>query len=97
MTARDRLSEVVVGIEAELSACTADTPVNHKASLYGQLTNAVSKLAALDGEGVLTVSAILRSRAWGEIEAVLLSVLRKHPGAADDLAERLDALRGGAK
>jgi hypothetical protein len=96
MTARDRLGEVVVGIEGELAACTGDTPKNHVASLYGQLTNAVGKLAALDGEGVLTVGAILKSRAWGDIEAVLLTVLRKYPGAAEELSERLDSLKGGA-
>lgn len=92
MSARERQVEIVRRIEAELAACGASTPANHKAALYSALGTANDRLAKLDGEGELTTSAILRSRAWLEVASALQRVLRKYPGAAEDLDAEIGSL-----
>ncbi len=89
---RERLAAIVERLEEEIARCDAGVPRNHVAALYGQLQAAVHKLVRLDGDGELTVSAILRSRAWAQIDHVLVEVLRKHAGAAEDLARALGQL-----
>jgi len=95
MTGRERFAAIIERIEDEIRVCGPTVPRNHVAGLYGQLQSAVERLAKFDGDGELSVAALLRSRAWGEVEAVVLEVLRRHPGAAEDLVAALDALRGG--
>lgn len=95
LTNRERLAAIVEQLEAQIAKCGADVPRNHLASLYGQLQAAVHKLSKLDGDGELTLGAILRSRAWGEIDAMLSDVLRKYPGAAEDLVAMLDPMKNG--
>lgn len=94
MTHRARLAVIVERLEAEIARGGADVPANHKAALYGQLQNAVGRVGRFDGDEQITVSAILRSRAWREIEAVLEQALRKHPDAAQAIAEALGAFVG---
>lgn len=96
LTNRDRMAGIVERLEREIASCDDTVPRNHLAALYGQLQAAVAKLSRLDGEGELTVAALLRSRAWAEVEAVILEVLRRHAGAAEDLVAALDAVRDGA-
>lgn len=93
ITGRERFVAIVERLEAEIAACGANVPRNHVSSMYAQLQAAVEKLAKFDGDGELTVNQLLRSRAWAEVEGVLLEVLRRHPGAAEDLLGALDALR----
>jgi hypothetical protein len=93
LSSRDQLDDVIRRLEEDLAACGDDVPKNHKASLYGQLTNALAKRSKLDGEGDLTVAAIVKSRAWTEtIAPALLSAFREYPKAAEALAKIL----GGA-
>ncbi len=95
LTSHDRAKAIVVRIEGEIAACGPNVPVNHKASLYGQLQTAVGALSKLDGDGEITAGALLRSRAWAEVSEVLERVLRKYPGAAEDLRDALAAISGG--
>jgi len=90
---REKIATIVARIEAAIAACGPDVPRNHVASLYAQLQAAVSRLSRLDGDEELTAAALLRSRAWREVEHVLLAVLRRHAGAAEDLVGALDTLK----
>jgi transcriptional regulator with XRE-family HTH domain len=93
-TGAESLARIVEQLEAEIANCGSDVPRNHVAALYGQLTATIARKAKIDGEGEITVGAILRSRAWGQIEGVLVQVLRTHSSAAEELAEALDGLKG---
>jgi hypothetical protein len=95
LTHRARLTVIMDRIEAEIAGCGPDTPKNHVASLFAQLTSAAGRLARIDGEDTLTTSQIIRSRSWREIEGAIVVVLRKYPGAADELALALSKLAGG--
>ncbi|AKV03180.1 hypothetical protein AKJ09_09843 [Labilithrix luteola] len=90
----ENLRSVIEKFDEWIDAADEDSDVSMtaRAALANGKANAADKLAKLQGEQEITMSQIVRSKAWQEMLKALEPVFAKHIEAANDFAAALEAL-----
>lgn len=92
-TAEAELRRTLAELDAIIAAKKSSARVSpgHLASLFGQRTNVIRELRAIEN-GALGIAEILRSPPWRELVSGLVDVLGKHPAAKRDVEAYLEGL-----
>lgn len=91
-----QLRDTIGALDRQLALVEADplVPARDRTAVLRAKADAADRLARLQGEGELTMAAIVRSRVWRELLALLGPVLDRHPDAAAEIADVLERIEG---